>query len=228
MRSKCCLALILITAILLCAAANGQSLTFEARGHMVEAYASDFAVGDSFVADFTFDPNAPPNSNAPDETQYLSITSWTFRFDRGYVFEASADSINPQVGWFDIINDYTNVAQGYSVPTDRYTVTLAPINSVGQSLPSGSLLNLLQFDLIDDLPTGSPDLLTSEANPTVPPSLTFATNNTGRVDYVGPGVSPQPHLTLDSITVVPEPETSVLALIGAFATAITVRRNPQD
>src|SRR5262249_50629008 len=61
-------------ALLAVAPIRAEPVTFEVHGHMVEAYASDFEVGDSFVADFTFDPTVPPNPNVPNETQYVSIT----------------------------------------------------------------------------------------------------------------------------------------------------------
>lgn len=213
--NKFSLAATITAALLSSVIASGQSITFEARGHMLEAYASDFAVGDTFVADFTFDPTVPPNPNVPDETQYISITSWTFRFDRGYAFAAAPNAFNPYVGYFDLINDYTNPLLGYGMPTDRYIVTLFIPNSVGQPLPSGYSLNILQFDLIDDSPAGSPDMLASDANPTTPPSLALVTSNYGRVDYAGAGIPPSPGLIVDSIAVVPEPSTCLLFILGA-------------
>ena len=42
---------------------RAQSITFEVRGHMTEPSGLDLQIGDSFVADYTFDPATPATGN---------------------------------------------------------------------------------------------------------------------------------------------------------------------
>jgi hypothetical protein len=209
-------ALFVLVPLVAAEAAWAQLITFEAHGHMTDAQAPDFQVGDAFVADFTFDAATPADSTmVPDfDAQYLAVVSWTFKFDNGYAFGATADSVNPFAGVIEITNDKVDPTLGYTTATDRYIVTFDTPTSSGQPIPSGRDFSFFQFDFFDNEPTGTPDLLSSDAIPITPPSIALATYAVGRLVYDGSGIPDQPYFAVDSIAVVSEPASIVLLLLA--------------
>ena len=127
-------AVMLFTALLFSNAAFGDLVTFEVRGHVTDSPTSDFTPGDTFIADFTFDPTVAPTYNiSPDvDAQYVSATAWRIDFARGYSFVA--DPTNQAVE-FDLANNNT-----YDITyngTDLYVVTFGATKSIGRSITFG-------------------------------------------------------------------------------------------
>ena len=210
-------AVMLFTALLFSNAAFGDLVTFEVRGHVTDSPTSDFTPGDTFIADFTFDPTVAPTYNiSPDvDAQYVSATAWRIDFARGYSFVA--DPTNQAVE-FDLANNNT-----YDITyngTDLYVVTFGATKSIGAPLPSGLRVNFFQFDIRDFTPSGNPDLLSNISLPTIPPALSKSDQATGSLDYDNFQFSNDVDFALDSITVVPEPSTAVLAIFWFGVLAI--------
>jgi hypothetical protein len=173
--------------------ARAELLTFQLRGHMIEPSPPDFAVGDAFVADYTFDTASPPvgyTNGSWREVHYSAITSWHLAFDRGYSFRTSLHSSSDLL----VQNDF---ADGSTV-MDRYVATLSCAGSVGAPLPSGRRLDYWQLDFQDYLPAGNPDMLSNESIQTNPPSLPSISGGTcGRL-MLRDGT--QPFFLVDSLT----------------------------
>jgi hypothetical protein len=183
---------------------RAQLITFEFRGHMTEPSGLDLQVGDSFVADYTFDPTTPATGNTGTDwdTQYFAITSWRFSFDRGYSFAPSDMAPNEII----LANNKPVTPGGI----DRYTATFYNVVSTGLPLPSGRGIEFLQLDLDDWIPSGNPDMLDSLSIPTTPPDPARSMFAGGRF-LLADGA--QPYFEVDSIAVVPELSAPVILIV---------------
>jgi PEP-CTERM motif len=197
-------------------------VTFEVHGHVANALSQDFQVGDTTTVDFTFDSAAAgiPVMNDPFlDTQYSNIVSWALKSSAGYNFSATADTFLPDVGAISI--GFDKVSQSYPTSTDRYIVNLSDVPQT--VFPSGHTINFFQFDLLDNIPTGNPDLLSNGGLPMSPPPLGLASTATLALAYNGNEI-PSQLFAVDSFTAVPEPTTLAYVVIGLGCLATAARR----
>jgi hypothetical protein len=193
--------------------------TFHVEGHMTDPSGPDLKVGDTFSADFTFDPLAPSIGPGPEaDAVFLAITDWQFAFDAGYEFKPSNANLNA----IDLSNNNTNT---YPSGIDRFIASLLNVSSVGAPFPSGRVLQYLQFDIQDTEPTGAPDLFSDLTLPAMPPNIALGTFAGGRLvfdralDDFG-----QPYFQIDSISLVPEPAALWLLSVGLILPTLQAHR----
>lgn len=209
------LAVMLLTALLFSITASSawaELITFEVHGHMIDAAPPDFDVGDKFIATYTFDPNVPPNSVMFHEfdAEYDAVTDWHLSFEKGYSFEPKQSPfVSGVYGSIDIGNN--NTFDG--MPADNYSVTLTSVASTAVQVPSGRRIDHFTVGIRDTTPQPAPDMLIDDSIQRVPPSLDLSTSPFGVIQYSDANLSPDhANFALDSITVVPEPSTAILAI----------------
>ncbi len=201
-------AVMLFTALLfsiMAPSALAELITFEVHGHMTDAMPPDLEIGDKFVADYTFDSSVPPSAISDAYVAYNAIVVWHFDFERGYKLASSGNTT------FDDIQIVNNSTQDGPPFVDRYIVTLTPV-SIDPPLPSDRQIDLLQFYFDDATPSSNPDLLSDSSLITTPPRMELSDYSYG--GFLVSHSNLQPFFAIDSIAVVAEPSTAILAIIG--------------
>src|SRR4051812_44585785 len=101
MTTRALFAFVVSVVFLATAPTQAELVSFELRGHMVDALPPDFQIGDKFVATYTFEstvPGTPILGSNNLQVQYVNIASWVFNFESGYRFDSSLPTTSQYIG----------------------------------------------------------------------------------------------------------------------------------
>lgn len=184
------------------ATAQAAFVTFNFTGTVNDFEATNFTFqsliypGDSFYGSYTFEaPQTPEDGDYVLSDLTMTIGLNTFSFYSDIAEQILVTNSDPDEG------------------TDYYQVL------GGMTFDSKSLL----FDMMMVDPSGS--ALTDNSLPVEPPDLSFFNSTILMIDYVGSGEGVRFDLdgTIDSLTVIPSPTSTLLGLIG-LAAVFSLRR----